>query len=414
LNLRPSEIIGTRDLPLWSVIRDGADRLSFSAYLEWMDVLSADEGAFRKAFAAHVVRNSLPFPDIISYRSLKLATDAFLLSRCPVLAAGRRDQQVDRRWRHFLESVPTRYGGRIEALPFLALMQKHEPGTPIALTPEAEQQVELCNELIAARFRAPCLLELIWSYWHEEGTLVSTTEAISMRFQNRARRNDSLAHLPVDPLRPLSDRLSSYAQAKRHRLAPARRAMEYDHQYGLKLTGRRSQRTRKEDPDTAFLDAFHVLLHAAYIFDKQKDGQTRTQVFDALRNLERLLTKKPSNQFGDLSWTARNEMLIQQWLLARPEVHEFLGARRRNANREPWMESVDAVNKLQGRTDTPVRLFHDLAACAEQLLLSIRLAAQSDIRHEQAANWARYWRPEIQSYIRAYQAATRITLSPTN
>ena len=32
----------------------------------------------------------------------------------------------------------------------------------------------------------PCLLELIWSYWHEEAMLVQTTNAIALRFQNVA------------------------------------------------------------------------------------------------------------------------------------------------------------------------------------------------------------------------------------
>ena len=30
---------------------------------------------------------------------------------------------------------------------------------------------------------------------------------------------------------------------------------------------------------------------------------------------------------------------------------------------------------------------------------------------EQAANWARYWRPEIQRYIHAYRAVTGVDLT---
>ena len=36
-----------------------------------------------------------------------------------------------------------------------------------------------------AQLFRPVLLELIWSYWHEEGMLVQTMNAISRRFQNR-------------------------------------------------------------------------------------------------------------------------------------------------------------------------------------------------------------------------------------
>ncbi len=34
------------------------------------------------------------------------------------------------------------------------------------------------------------------------------------------------------------------------------------------------------------------------------------------------------------------------------------------------------------------------------------------IEPEQAANWARYWRPEVQGYIHAYRAVTGVDLAP--
>jgi hypothetical protein len=36
-----------------------------------------------------------------------------------------------------------------------------------------------------------------------------------------------------------------------------------------------------------------------------------------------------------------------------------------------------------------------------------------EIHPESAANWARYWRPEIQGYIFAYRAATGVDLAAT-
>ena len=50
-------------------------------------------------------------------------------------------------------------------------------------------------------------------------------------------------------------------------------------------------------------------------------------VLNALKEVHLLLAQGAHNQFGDLPWTARAEMLIQQWLLARPEMREFLGGR---------------------------------------------------------------------------------------
>ena len=43
-------------------------------------------------------------------------------------------------------------------------------------------------------------------------------------------------------------------------------------------------------------------------------------VLNALREVHLLLAEGAHNQYGDLPWTARQEMLMQQWLLARPGV----------------------------------------------------------------------------------------------
>jgi hypothetical protein len=63
-------------LRLWQRIRQGTRQLSFGAYLEWPDVLSADEPAFQSSFA-HLGgggRTRVQYPDIDSYEDLKLAT----------------------------------------------------------------------------------------------------------------------------------------------------------------------------------------------------------------------------------------------------------------------------------------------------------------------------------------------------
>ena len=59
-----------------------------------------------------------------------------------------------------------------------------------------------------------------------------------------------------------------------------------------------------------------------------------------------------------------------------------------------------------------MRYFRDLAVFGEQLLLSIRFGDWSNVfDRKQAANWARYWRQEVQWYIHAYQAVTGVDLS---
>jgi hypothetical protein len=76
------------------------------------------------------------------------------------------------------------------------------------------------------------------------------------------------------------------------------------------------------------------------------------------------------------------------------------------------MDRVDAMKTLQGWTDTSVVHFRDLGVYGEQILLSIRYGAWSTVNdHDQAALWARYWRPEIQGYVHAYRAVTGIDLT---
>jgi hypothetical protein len=71
------------------------------------------------------------------------------------------------------------------------------------------------------------------------------------------------------------------------------------------------------------------------------------------------------------------------------------------------MGQVDAMKKLQGWTDTTITHFSDLGTWGEQILLSVRYGNWMNVNNQQqATNWARYWRPEIQGYIHAYRAVT--------
>jgi hypothetical protein len=170
------------------------------------------------------------------------------------------------------------------------------------------------------------------------------------------------------------------------------------------------------DSRSKFLEAFHNLLHLCSIFFRADDDTTVIAdgfpVMNAIREVHLLLSEGAHNQFGDLPSTARQEMLIEQWLLARPEMREFLGGRIMVPYSEIWMDRVDTVKRLLGWTDTTVTDFHDLAVFGEQILLSIRYGHWSDVHDPaHAANWARYWRSEIQSYIHSYRAVTGIDLA---
>jgi len=218
-------------------------------------------------------------------------------------------------------------------------------------------------------------------------------------------------------LYPLNNLLWSYIQDEQHRLTVRRRAYEYDHHYGIVLDGKVVPALQSADSRSKFIEAFHNLLHTSLLFFKQDDDTTIKAdgfpVLNGLKEVHLLLREGMHNQFGDLPSTARQEMLMEQWLLARPEMQQFLGGRAMMPYSEDWMDRVDTMKKLKGWSDVSVTYFHDLAKFGEQLLVSIRHGDWSNIPDASfAAHWAREWRPEIQQYVHAYRTVTGVDLSP--
>lgn len=457
VDLQRPDVPDTPDLALWEVIKLAAEAVSFDRYAAWMDYLfcrgelpesfypdgdrgdSGPGGGLRERWQPSKARFSdpdqaaapLPFADIEGYKVLKAATEAFLELNCgiafdkPVFPAMRGLPTPEREALGLdpgdtLKSLWQKYLIHVDGkgfIPYLYRVRQKLRDIQLAGN-EHRLEGELCDKILEAKFTKPCLLELIWSYWHEEGMLVQTINAVSMRFQNRRRSAgpDPLANLAIDPLRPLSNLLWGYIQDEQHRLTVARRAYEYDNEYGLALLGEAVPHVRSAESRSGFLHAFHDLLHRASIFYKEDDDTTMIAdafpVLNALREVHLLLAEGANNQYRDLPWTARGEMLMQQWLLARPEFREFLPSRVMVVYPEPWMDRVDAMKKLQGWTSTSVRFFRDLGVFGEQILLSIRYGDWSNITdRQQAANWARAWRQEAQWYIHAYQSVTGVDLS---
>jgi hypothetical protein len=450
VDLQRAAIPDTPDLAFWEVIKLGAEALSFDNYKAFVDYLFCkDKDEFPKRlsrkksgewqhqwddvdddysgnddFAAQ-----LPFPDIHAYRALKAATEAFMMVNCEIAF----ERPGFPRQRSFTPQLRERLGlepgsslrklwdsyltdnGNDKMIPYLRAVQANLEGVSLTDDPK---EAELCNEILRAKVTNPCLMELIWSYWHEEGMLVQTLNAISLRFENRRGpvEVDPLAGLAIDPLRPLGNLIWGYIQDEQHRLTISRRVYEYDHEYGLTLLGQAVPQVRGADTRSRFLEAFHNLLHRASIFYKEDDDTTMIAdafpVLNALREVHLLLAEGAHNQYGDLPWTARQEMLMQQWILARPEFREFLPSRIMVPYPEPWMQRVDTMKRLQGWTETSVRYFRDLGVFGEQIVLSVRFGNWSNVfDREQAGNWARFWRQEVQWYMHAYQAVTGVDLS---
>ncbi|MBZ4422184.1 hypothetical protein [Myxococcus sp. RHSTA-1-4] len=481
VSLRRTHVVSSPDEILWMVIRKSTDRLSFPQYVDFIDTYlcrrggSTDTAAVvgRERTVAEALSRSrlaLPFTGVEAYRKLKAATEVFMLVNTgvmtdfPALLAELSLSEEERRtghaiedptpgdalgtfeslWDAYLERVnglrlPRRTRGKpvgegrtaeagaervprpgdYEALPYLALIRAKLPDVPVVpgLGVQEQDLIE-CYGIIQRKLSLPVFVELIWSYWHEEGMLVQTMNYISRRFQNiRAPgERDPLANLEIDPLRPLNNLLWGYVQDEQHRLSILRRAAEYAHEYGFTLHGKAVAGLRAADRRSKFLESFHNLLHQCTQFFRQDDDTTVVAdgfpVLNSVKETHYLLAHGAHNQFGDMPSTSRQEMLMQMWLLARSEMREFLGGRVMVPYPEPWMDRVDAMKALQGWTDTSVVHFHDLAVFGERLLLSIRYGGWSVVNDaQQAANWARYWRPDIQSYIHAYRAVTGVDLT---
>jgi hypothetical protein len=449
VTMRRTAVPPTSDQALWVAIRNSTNAIGFDSYSRFIEAVVCGEGpdpAFESfdrrsgRSTGHTLRKvkrrtALPFPNVDRYRLLKAATEVFLMIHCGVDLDDFRGVDLDdesrrlnrtvqrsdleEQMRDYLVQVATGDGGVLDVLPYLGLIRLKLRDVAIVGTDgDEDDAAAICYGILAEKLTNPCFLELIWSYWHEEGFLARALNAISWRFQNRTMAppgRDPLANFDVDPLRPLNNLIWGYLQDEQHRLSTLRRAYEYDHHYGLVLASRPGPPVRGADSRSRFMEAFHHLLTLSWEFHRQDDDTTVIAdgfgVLNALKEVHLLLTEGAHNQFGDLPWTARHEMLMQQWILSRPEMRDFLATRTMVAHPETWMAPVDAMNKLQGWSDTSVLHFRDLGVFGEQLLLSIRFGAWTTvIEPEQAANWARYFRAEIQGYIHAYRAVTGIDL----
>jgi hypothetical protein len=450
VSLARADVVITSDAVLWSAIRNRTDAIRGDRYEEFISqvlcdptvdpgpegYLPEDQTCYGKSrgisAAIKAKRRELLGATagygVDAYNLLKYATQAFLLLEAGVVILSPRFPLDESDKDDVFEGEESRIG---ESVTFQELESRLEDflGTLNLPLPYLKRIVAAlgvsettaspyCEGVLTHRFTCPSMLELIWSYWHEEGMLVQTMNAICMRFQNKRGplERDPLANLEIDPLRPLNNLLWGFIQDEYNRLTVPRRAYEYDHHYGLKIVGKAVPELRSADSRSKFIQAFHNLLNRTASFYRE-DADTTViadgfSLLSSLREVHLLLAEGAHNQFGDLPWTSRAEMLMMQWMLGRSEMREFLRGRAMVPYSERWMGQVDTMKKLQGWSDTSITHFRSLAVYGEQILLSIRYGNWNEITdQDNAKTWARYWRPEIQGYIHAYLAATGVDLS---
>ena len=436
--LQLSESPPTDDQALWAAIRNRTAAVAFPRYQRFIDkifcsddLLTAHiENPLKKKLGSDYQLNIFgPY----AYGLLKLATQAFLTLECGVVL--RENDWFDQDSLFTPENEPIRFGDptitpakisdtlerylvspdSTRALPYLKKIVE----AFVSLNNDRGTEVlPYCEGILKHRLTAPSMIELIWSYWLEEGMLAQTMNAIAWRFQNRRRSGqDPLGELEFDALRPLNNIVWGFIQDEHNRLTVQRRAYEYQHHYGMSLEGKAVGDITPADARSKFIEAFHNLLYRADLFYREDRDTTKHAdaftLLNALKEVHIILAEGAHNQFGDLTWTARAEMLTMQWMLARPEMREFLRGRYMVPYQELWMGAVDSMKKLQGWTDTSIMHFHELAVTGERILLSIRYGNWADISNieEQAKNWARGCKPEIQRYMHAYRTVTGVDLS---
>ena len=443
----------TADVSHWGAILNITDAMSFNNYDRFMKMVFCGERDLselppfeRERFLTKenvgrnlLTRRSLPFIDTDAYRFVKVATEAFVMVNCGIISEQRRpffarrdSGYFDRRDVPFpsngLDALFTNdyltrvSGGSLGALtlPYLAVIRRKLGDIDINIRgfEFSAQQASECYGILQEKLTNPCLLELIWSYWHEEGMLVQTTNAITRRFQNvrGSASQDPLANLEVDPLRPLNNLLWGYVQDEQHRLSVVRRNYEYDHHYGLRLDGRAVQGMKPAD--TPLEVPRGVPQPAAPVHDVLQAGRRHDDQGRRLPGAERAEGGAPHSHGGPAQPVRRSRFDrarrdADAGVAAGPAgVPRVPADAHQVAYPEPWMDRVDAMKKLQGWSDTSVLHFRNLGLFGEQVLLGIRWGFWSDVQEpEQAFNWARLFRPQIQGYIHAYRAVAGVDLS---
>ena len=272
----------------------------------------------------------------------------------------------------------------------------------------------------AAASTPPAMIELIWSYWLEQGMLVQTMNAIACASRTSVRRSSPTPCCTWRWIRcgRCANLMWGWLQDEGNRLTVSRRAYEYEQEYGLTLLARRCRTSSRSIGAPASSSASTTCCGECTAFFQERDDLTVKAdgfpLLNSINDVHMILAEGACNQYGDLGWMARAEMMIMQWLLARPEFREFLGGRIMVPYAEPWMDRVDTMRMLQRWGDVSITSFHYLAHYGEQILLSLRFGNWSQIHDAgTAAAWADKWRPAIQTYVHHYRRVTGVDLAVT-
>ncbi|RQO32136.1 hypothetical protein DBR32_00545 [Taibaiella sp. KBW10] len=261
-------------------------------------------------------------------------------------------------------------------------------------------------------------VELIYCYWMIVGGLEKGMNMVASRFINSGN-GALLGRFDINALNSVSTLLYGFIQDKKLSIDNQVKQNEILHAYGLSLNPNGSASAYHPDNRVKFISSFHALLNKCSIFIKENDDLTRKpdafKIYIHLKELNFILLDGYHNAYQEVNVNLRVEHIMQQYLLSRSEMREFLGGKQMLPYSARYIDRVDTLRNLQGQ-DSCFQHFDNLAELGEVLLLSIRYGNWNDnnITEVNAMQWLEYFRTHIQKYLHSYRVVTGIDLSDDN
>lgn len=268
---------------------------------------------------------------------------------------------------------------------------------------------------------SPLFVEPIWSFWQDASQLLLVTRAVVGQLLGVAASQsgelglgDLRASLPTG----LAAVLREWFDKTGEDPGDYQRAEVYRRFYGL-LPALSVGPGPTQSP---IIELSHAALVEAAGVDRFTDGANTYEagrLAPLLRQVHVALAEAVSQpvqggatvdvlrRFVALQSVGREDMLIAQWIMNQPEVRDAgLQSLVLVAYPEMWMATLDAARARLGMLGA-LSVYHDeLARSAEALLLSIRFADPRAIDDAFALDWARFWRPEVRTYLGAFRRVT--------
>lgn len=288
---------------------------------------------------------------------------------------------------------------------------------------------------IKHRLESPPMYDLIWNYWMSLAGLTETMNAVVDCYRRKSNeRTALLSDVRFDLLRPIGNLLSGYARDTEIPITHEEYLVELQAQYGLVLPEHAGLDIQPTQTDTSFLGALHNVIGGSGKLLRDRLNKTLSidthSLGRTLGNMNVRLAMGAHNQLWEVTRRIRRDMLVQQWILSRPEVTEFLRVPAMVDMKEGWMSALAAyrdrknqqswstarsgnygnVSGNSSQSALVVQQFHRLACKSEIMVLGARWGGWSDedLVGKSAEGWLNEVQHDIKDYISDYREVTRL------